>query len=97
MHFRGKGAVGLPLAGRTRSAFFQHLVYLLEGQALGLGHEEVGEEEGQAAQAAPQKEDVGSEAGRVRAVGNQVGCDDADDAVPEPWKRKQCQRLQAGR
>jgi len=45
VHLAGKGAVGLPLARSTGSALFQHLVDLLEGEALCLGDEEVGEED----------------------------------------------------
>ena len=45
VHLAGEGAVGLPLARSTGSALLQHLVYLLEGEALGLGDEEVGKED----------------------------------------------------
>ena len=43
MHIGGEGAVGLPLARVAGSALLQHLVDLLEGEALGLGDEEEGE------------------------------------------------------
>ena len=37
--------MGLPFAGGTGSGLLQHLVDLLEGKTLGLGDEEVGEED----------------------------------------------------
>lgn len=42
------------------------------------------EKEGQNAEAAPHEEDVGAELGGVVLVGDKVGCDDGDDAVPKP-------------
>ena len=45
VHLGSKSAVGLPLAGCTGGGLLQHLVDLLEGEALGLGDEEVGEED----------------------------------------------------
>jgi hypothetical protein len=43
VHGGRKGLVGLPLAGSTGCGLLQHLVDLLEGEALGLRNEEVGE------------------------------------------------------
>jgi hypothetical protein len=37
-----------------------------------------------AAQSTPHEEDVGAEPGRAGALSDQVGCDDGNDAVPEP-------------
>lgn len=45
VHLAGEGAVGLPLAGSAGSALLQHLVNLLEGEALGLGNEEESEQD----------------------------------------------------
>jgi hypothetical protein len=45
VHGRRKGLVRLPLAGCAGSSLLQHLVDLLEGEALGLGDEEVGKED----------------------------------------------------
>ena len=45
VHLAGEGAVGLPLAGSAGSALLQHLVDLLEGEALGLGDKEECEED----------------------------------------------------
>jgi len=45
VHLRSEGAVGLPLARGAGSSLLKHLVDLLEGEALGLGNEEVGEED----------------------------------------------------
>jgi hypothetical protein len=84
VHVLGEGGVGLPLARRTGSSLLQHLVDLLEGEALGLRNKEVGEEEGDAAKTAPHEEDVGAELGRVGTVGDEVWGDDSNDAVPEP-------------
>jgi hypothetical protein len=84
VHVRSEGAVGLPLARGTGSSLLQHLVDLLKSKTLGLGDEEVGEEEGDAAKTAPHEEHVGAELGGVGTFGNEVGGDDGDDAVPEP-------------
>lgn len=45
VHLSSESAVWLPLAGSARSALLQHLVDLLESKTLGLGNEEVGEED----------------------------------------------------
>jgi hypothetical protein len=42
---------------------------------------------GDAAKTAPHEEHVGSEPGAVVTVGNEVWCNDTDDAVPEPVGR----------
>lgn len=84
VHLSRESGVWLPLARGAGSRLLQHLVDLLEGKTLGLGDEEVGEYEGNAAESAPHEEDVGAETGRVGAVGDEVGGDDTDDAVPEP-------------
>ena len=79
---RGKGGGGLPLGRGTRGGLLHHLVDLLEGEALGLGDEEVGVDEGSSTEAAPDEED-----GRlhVALVGvGHVGGDDGDDGVPQP-------------
>ena len=45
VHLSSESAVWLPLARSARSALLQHLVDLLESKTLGLGNEEVGEED----------------------------------------------------
>jgi hypothetical protein len=45
VHLGSKGGVGLPLARGAGSGLLQHLVDLLEGKTLGLGDEEVGEDD----------------------------------------------------
>ena len=45
VHLGGEGGVGLPLARGARSGLLHHLVDLLEGKTLGLGDEEVGEDD----------------------------------------------------
>jgi hypothetical protein len=84
VHVLCESGVGLPLARGTGSSLLQHLVDLLEGKTLGLRDEEVSEEEGDAAKTSPHEEDVGAELGRVGSVGDEVGSDDGNDAVPEP-------------
>lgn len=59
-HFFGKGRVRKPGGRIARGDFFHHFVDLLERQALHLGDQEVGEEEGQDAEGAPDEEDLGS-------------------------------------
>lgn len=45
VHLSGEGGVGLPLARGAGSGLLQHLVDLLEGKTLGLGDEEVSEDD----------------------------------------------------
>jgi hypothetical protein len=45
VHLTSESAVRLPLAGGAGSGLLQHLVDLLEGEALGLRDEEEGEED----------------------------------------------------
>lgn len=76
-------------AGRVpRRHLLEHLVDLLEREALHLGHQEEGEEEGQDAERAPDEEDLGAEVGGAGRVADHVRGDDADDAVPEPIGRR---------
>ena len=84
VHLSSESAVRLPLARGARSRLFEHLIDLLEGETLGLRNEEIGEQEGNAAKTAPHEEDVGAEVSGVVTVGDEVGSDDTDDAVPEP-------------
>lgn len=67
-HPSGRGAgVGL----------LQHAVDLLEREALSLRHEEVGVDEADGAEGAPDEEDFGAEVAFVRA--DHVRSDDGDD------------------
>jgi hypothetical protein len=84
VHLARKRAVGLPLARSAGSRLLEHLVNLLESKTLGLGNEEVGEEEGNAAETSPHEEHVGAELGGILTLGDEVGGDDTDDAIPEP-------------
>lgn len=84
VHVRSEGAVGLPLARSTGCGLLQHLVDLLKGKTLGLRNEKVCEEEGDAAKTAPHEEYVGAELRGVGSLGDEVGGNDTDDAVPEP-------------
>jgi hypothetical protein len=58
--------VRLPLGRGARSRLLQHLVDLLQGQALGLGDEEEREQEAERASAAPDKEHLGLEVALIR-------------------------------
>lgn len=83
---RGPGRVRLPPARRAGRRLRQHLVNLLEGEALRLGDEEVCEEGGEDGGRAPDEEHLRPEVELVG--GDEVGRDDADDAVPEPVSDK---------
>ncbi|KFZ02513.1 hypothetical protein V500_00150 [Pseudogymnoascus sp. VKM F-4518 (FW-2643)] len=78
VHLGGEGGVGDPLVGGAGGGLLEHLVDLLQGEALGLGDEEVGEGEGDAAEGAPHEEDLGAEVGLAL-----LGTDETY-AVPEP-------------
>lgn len=77
-----KGGGGLPLGRGTGSGLLHHLVDLLERQALGLGNEEVGVDEGSSAETTPDEEDGRLHVSAVLA--DHVGGDDGNDGVPEP-------------
>jgi len=74
--------VGHPFAGVAWRYLLEHSVDLLERKALGLGHQEVGEENADDAEGAPHEEDLGRQVGILGV--DQVRGDDGDDAVPEP-------------
>jgi hypothetical protein len=71
-----------PLGRGPGGGLGHHLVDLLEGETLCLGDEEVGVDEGDGAEAAPDEEDGRLEVTLVGA--DHVGGDDGDDGVPEP-------------
>lgn len=71
--------MGDPLVGGAGGGLLEHLVDLLEGEALGLGDEEVGEGEGGAAEGAPHEEDLGAEVGLSLLGTDEVWGDDTDD------------------
>ena len=78
-HLVSKGGVWLPCSRLAGCDLLQHLVDLFERQTLGLGHEEVCEEEGEAAEGAPEEEDLGAEVGVALLGADEVGSDDSDD------------------
>ena len=84
VHLGGKGGVWHPLVGSAWGGLLQHLVDLLEGEALGLWDEEVGKEERSAAEGAPHEEDLGAKVGLSLLSTNEVWSDDSNDTVPEP-------------
>lgn len=57
----GEGRVRDPLGGATRSSLLEHVVDLLERQALGLRDQEVGKDNAGSARRAPDEEDLGLE------------------------------------
>ncbi|KFZ18290.1 hypothetical protein V502_04170 [Pseudogymnoascus sp. VKM F-4520 (FW-2644)] len=79
VHLGGEGGVGDPLVGGAGGGLLEHLVDLLQGEALGLGDEEVGEGEGDAAEGAPHEEDLGAEVGLALLGTDEVWGDDTDD------------------
>lgn len=80
-HLGSEGGGGLPLARLGRRALLHHLIDLLQGQSLGLEHEEVGVEEAQGAQRAPDEEDASSQVALVAV--NHVRGDNGDDLSNE--------------
>ncbi|KFY88418.1 hypothetical protein V500_06350, partial [Pseudogymnoascus sp. VKM F-4518 (FW-2643)] len=79
VHLGSEGGVGHPFVGGARGGLLEHLIDLLEGEALSLRDEEVGEGEGDAAEGAPHKEHLGAEVGLSWLLANEVGGDDCDD------------------
>ena len=77
-----EGGVRLPLGGSAGGSLLHHLVDLLERETLGLGDEQVGVDEGQGAETAPDEEDGRLHVASVLA--NHVGGNDGNDGVPEP-------------
>ncbi|KAI2255605.1 hypothetical protein LOZ10_005651, partial [Ophidiomyces ophidiicola] len=67
----------LPLGRGARRGLLEHLVDLLQGETLGLRHQEVGVEEAEHAERAPEEEHLGAEIGLVGI--HEVGSDDGDD------------------
>jgi len=83
-HLRGKRLRRPPLTGLAGRRFLHHLVDLLEGETLHLGHAEVSEQCRADAARAPNEENFGTEVGRVLVVADHVGRDEGDDHVEEP-------------
>lgn len=78
-----KSAVRLPARALHRADFLQHLIDLLQAEALHLRNEEEGEDDRQNAKRAPQEEDFGAEVGVSLAGADEVGCDDGLKMVSE--------------
>lgn len=80
-----KRLVRAPLGRRARCRLLHHQVHLLEGQALGLGDEEVRVHKGACAQREPHEKD-----GRHQGV-DHVRRNNGNDAVPQPvGRRREC-------
>lgn len=78
-HLLCESGVRYPSRRCAWGALFQHLVDLFEGKALGLGDEEVGEGQGNAAEGAPHEEDFGAEVGIAWVGADEVWGDGGDD------------------
>lgn len=76
-HVIGIGGGRLPLGRGARGGLLHHLIDLLEGEALGLGDDEVGEQKGAGTQRAPDEEHLGAEVALVFV--DHVRGDDGDD------------------
>jgi hypothetical protein len=81
-HRAGEGLSWLPLGRVAGSSLLEHLVDLLQGQALGLGDQEVGVDESAGAKTTPDEEDRGAQVALV--LTNHVGGDDSNNRVPQP-------------
>lgn len=77
--FGCEGGVWRPASTLPCTSLFKHLVHLLQGQSLHLGHEEVGEGHGEYAERSPEEEDLGAEIGVAFLGPYKVGRDDCDD------------------
>lgn len=86
-HFRREGGVRPPLGRSPGRGLLQHLVDLLERQALGLGNEEVAVDQGRQAQSAPNEEDARLHVGVTLFGTDHIRGDDSDDGVPQPVGR----------
>lgn len=81
-HVGGVGGVGHPLGGSSGCGLLQHAVDLFQGKSLGFGDQEVGVDEADGAETAPDVEDLGAQVAFVLV--HHVRGDDGDDAVPQP-------------
>ena len=59
-HLGGEGGVGHPSGRGPRCSLFHHAVHLFEGEAFGFRDQKVRVDEGDAAKAAPDEEDLGA-------------------------------------
>lgn len=60
-HLSGIGRMRHPLRTVAWGGLLQHTINLLEGEAFGLGDEEVGVDDAEDAEGAPEEEDLGAE------------------------------------
>ena len=80
-HLLSVGGAWLPLGRVAWGSLLEHAVDLLEGETLGLWHEEVGVDEAASAEGAPDEEHLGAEVALV--LTDHVWSDDSDNAVPQ--------------
>lgn len=81
-HLMREGVVRLPIATGRGSSFLEHLIDLFQSKALGLGDEEIGEQQAKEKSTAPDEEDLDLEISFVFV--DHVWGDSSDDTVPDP-------------
>lgn len=72
-------AVWHPFSRCSWRSLLQHAVHLLQGEALGLGDENVGVDEAEEAKRAPEEEHFGAEIGVAAASADEVRRDNSDN------------------
>jgi len=81
-HLGRVGRVRDPRSGSAGSCLLHHTIDLLEGKTLGLVDQDIGVNEAEGAERAPDEEDLSAKVGLIGA--DHIGGDNGDDAVPEP-------------
>lgn len=81
-HLMREGVVRLPLATGRGSSLLEHFVDLFQSKALGLGYEEIGEQQAKEKSTTPDEEDLDLEISFIFV--DHVWGDSGDDTVPDP-------------
>lgn len=81
-HLGGECGVGAPLGRRAGGRLLQHAIHLFQREALGFRHEQVGVNETEGAERAPNEKHLLPQIGGV--LTHHVRGDDGNDAVPQP-------------
>jgi hypothetical protein len=80
-HLSSEGRVRYPLSTGHGGGLLQHAIDLLESKALGLRDEEVGVDEAENAERAPQEENLSTQVNTTTSSGGNVWGHDCDDLV----------------